>query len=252
MRRFFDATPRFMVYLVVAVALLMLGLPYWLDWFPTPNPDKVNFILADEVPNAPARPVMEVARSIPRATLDHATSPLSRFGQVRLDAPRDEMEKTFDLRALTVYGADPAIYEAAKPTTVEYFTGCFLGGSLKEAFVVGREQQASADVLQQELIKQYGQPTEQIDNNNPIVPPSLLSPDAAKNWGLQLASLPFHRSLVWNDPNYHIEASIHYSSADPAQSRAILAVHLRATTSPINQTLSQYTAHTLSIRPAVE
>ena len=230
---------------------MLLALPYWLDWFPA-HPVKVNFIMADEAPLSGARPAMEVSKNLPRAALDHSNSPLRRCGQVRLDAPRDELLKTFDLHALTVYGSDPAIYEAAKPTTVESFTGCFSGDTLKEAFVVEREQRAGADALQQELIKQYGLPTEQIDSNSATVPPSLLSQNAANDWISRMGSLPFHRNLVWNNAYYHIEASIHYSSTDPALSRAILAVHLRATTSPLNHTLSQYTAHTLSIRPAVE
>ena len=252
MKRYFNATPRLMVYFVAGVALVLMMLPYLLDWFPA-HPVKENFILADEVTAAVDRPLLEVAQTLTHPILEHSNSPLGGFGGIRLDTPREEMVKTFDLHTLTVYGSDPEICEATKPTTVEHFTGCFAGGSLKEAFVVEHEQQASADALQQDLIKQYGMPTERIDNNGAVVPPaSLLSSNAVNDWTSRMASLPFHRSLVWNDASYHIEASIHYSSADPLQSRAILAVHLRAVTSPLNQTLSQYTAHTLSVRPVVE
>ena len=252
MKRFFDATPRLMVYFVCGVAVVLMLLPYVLDWVPA-HPQKANFILADEVTTAVERPVFEVSQKLAHPILEHSNSPLGGFGKIRLDTPREEMVKTFDLHTLTVYGSDPEICEATKPATVEHFTGCFSGGSLKEAFVVEREQQASADALQQDLIKQYGMPREQVDNNGAVVPPaSLLSSNAANDWTARMASLPFHRSLVWNDANYHIEASIHYSSADPSQSRAILAVHLRAVTSPLNQTLSHYTAHTLSIRPVAD
>ena len=251
MKRFFDATPRFMIYLVASVALAVLSLPYWLDWFPV-HPVNSSFVLPEEMSTPVAQPTLATAQSLRRPTSDHTNSPLSRFGQVRLNAPREEMLKTFDLHALTVYASDPEIYEASKPTIVEHFTGCFSSGTLKEAFVIEREQQTGADALQQELVKQYGPPTERVDNNSATTPPSLLSQNAATEWVARMASLPFHRNLVWNDANYHIEASIHYSSVDPAQSHAILAVHLRSTTSPLNQTLSQYTAHTLSIRPAVE
>ena len=251
MKRAFDSTPRIMLYFVGGVVLLVMALPYWLDWFPS-HQTKASFLLADETASSAERPVIEVTQHLSRPTPNQVNSPLSRFGQYRLEAPRDEMLKAFDLRALTVFGADPAIYETATLTNGERFTGCFAGGTLKEAFVIEGEQQASADAIQAALISQYGQPTEQLDNNSVTVPPALLSPTSATDWSAQLASLPFHRNLVWNDATYHIEASIHYSSTDPSQSRAILAVHMRTASSPLNQTLSQYTAHTLSIRPAIE
>jgi len=213
------------------VLFLLLVLPYF-GWIPSYRA-KEKLVLADEPSSAGQRPGMEVSHAQSRTTLDHLPSPLSRFGQVRLDTPRKELQNAFDLHTATVSGETPEIYETFQPTG-EQFTGCFADGLLKEAFVINLEKQAGPDALQQELIKQYGSPMEQIDSNDVASPPSLLSPNAAKDWVSRMASLPFHRNLVWKDGNYHIEAGIHYSSVDPAQSRAILAVHLHTTTSPLN------------------
>jgi len=251
MKRSFDTAPRLIVYLVIGASVLLLALPYWLDWFPAQSL-KENFSLADEEASAVARPVLAGFPSHSRSPLAQVTSPLSRFGSVRLETPRREMLQTFDLHARTGSGAAPAIYEATTLATGECFTGCFTGDILTEVVVIAREKRTGADALQQELIKQYGLPTEQTDNTGAAVPPTLLSPSAATAWIAHMASLPFQRQLVWTDANYHMEADIHYSSMDPAQSRAILTVHMRATTSPLNQTLSQYTVHILAPRQAVQ
>ena len=250
MKRIFDATPRFMVYFVSALALLLLSMPYWLDWFPTQT-EKTSFFLADEVPESVPPPVQITARVVV-PTQARSDSPLSHFGEIRLEATRDEMKRTFDLHSLSVYGADPEIYESSTINEVDHFTGCFSGGLLKEAFVIQHEKPTSAAALQKDLVQQFGQPTEQTDSTGATATPALLNLDTAKDWIPSIAALPFHRSLVWSDANFRIEATIHYSSADPAQSRSIMAVHMRATTSRLNQTLSQYTAHTLAVRPAVD
>ena len=197
-----------------------------------------------EAVNPVARPVLCASQNRSR--------PFNRFGQIRLDAPRDELLKTFNLHAVTIARADSVIYEATQATSGAQFTGCFLRGTLNEAFVIEPEEQAGPEALQQELINQYGMPTEEIDNCGTTTPPKLLSQSAADDWVSRMAPLPFQRSLVWCAANYYIEASLHYSSADSAQARTIVTLHLRTTPASSKQTLSLYTAHTLSVHSAIE
>jgi len=250
MRRIFDATPRFMVYLIGIVVVSFLSLPYLLDWLPSLQ-EKAHFTLASDLSDTITIPDKRPARLIASAS-ESAASPLSHFGEIRLNASREEMLRSASMRLLTTYGAAPEIYESSTINDVDHFTGCFSGGLLKEAFVFQHETQCSAEKLQQDLKKQFGSPMNQIDSTGATAMPALVNPDTAKDWISRLATLPLHRSLVWSDANYRVEATIYYSSADPAQSRSIMAIHMHATTSPSNQTLSQYTTHTISSQPAVE
>ena len=247
MKRFFDATPRFMVYFIGVSAILLLSLPYWLDLVPRAN-NKETIILADDTPES----VKSIEPAVANLTLTAAaqpTSPLSHFGAIRLDATHAELKPVLDLHSLTVQGSDPEICEAATTPEIDHFTGCFSGGRLKEAFVLQREKFAGVETLQSDLIKQFGPPAKLTDSTGTAATPALLNLDTAKDWIPRIASLPFHRSLIWSDAHYQIEATIHYSSVDAAQSRAIMALHLRMTTSPLNQTLSHYTVHTLTSQP---
>jgi len=249
MKRVFDATPRFMVYFLGIVAVGFLSLPYLLDWLPSLN-GKKQFTLTSELSDSETIPVQKPLRLISAA--NQSASPLSHFGEVRLNASREEMLRVANLRLLTAYGANPEIYESSTMNDADHFTGCFSGGLLKEAFVFQHETRRSAEALQHDLVKQFGPPVNQIDSTGATAMPALVNPDTATDWISRVATLPLHRSLVWSDANYRIEATIYYSSADPAQSRSIMAVHMSTTISPSSQTLSQYTTHTMSSQPSVE
>ena len=106
---------------------------------------------------------------------------LIHFGEIRLNASREEMLRAASMRLLTTYGAAPEIYESSTINDVDHFTGCFSGGLLKEAFVFQHETQCSAEKLQQDLEKKFGSPMNQIDSTGATAMPALVNPDTAKD-----------------------------------------------------------------------
>ena len=122
---------------------------------------------------------------------------------------------------------EPEIYEASRSGDLERLTAYFYGGVLKEAFLVGREQKVTPDFIQNDLIEQFGPPAQQTEIPGPL-PSSSPFGMTADELKRKLEEFPFHRNLVWADAQYRVEATIHYSAAEPANCRSVLALHLSA------------------------
>ncbi|MBM3858061.1 MAG: hypothetical protein FJ395_00245 [Verrucomicrobia bacterium] len=224
-RRVFEPVPRLLIYLAgFGVAVVLLS-PFWVVWLQeryARNP----IILSDDTADIamspatnPAMPIMTVP-DLPSTTLD-------QYHNVRLEAGREDVQHRFNLTLQNTRGMEPEIYEATKGIEFERFTAHFYNSTMKEVWLVRREQRTFADAIQKDLVEQFSAPVEQSEIAGPLPSSSPFSL-GGNELARKLEGFAFHRSLIWTDAQYRVEAVIHYSSADPAECRSMLALHMSA------------------------
>jgi len=224
-KRVFEPVPRIVIYLSgVALAVVLLS-PFWVVWIQeryTRNPIFLSEETADMVVPPATNPITPIlsAPELPPTTLD-------QYHNVRLEAGREDVQHRFNLVLQNTRGMEPEIYEASKGIEFERFTAHFYNNTLKEVWLVRREQRTPPEVIQQDLVEQFSAPVEQSEVVGPLPSRSPVG-FAADELTRKLESFAFHRSLVWTDAHYRVEATIHYSSPDPAQCRSMLELHMSA------------------------
>ncbi len=107
--------------------------------------------------------------------------------------------------------ADLKVPPATKGIEFERFTAHFYNSTLKEVWLVRREQRSA--------------PAEQSEVAGPLSSQTGIGV-STDELTRKLDSFAFHRSMTWTDAQYRVEATIHYSSAAPAQCRSMLALHM--------------------------
>lgn len=235
-KRIFEPLPRPLIYgagILLAAALLS---PFWVYWVQE-RYGKNRVILSDDTEDLKVPPISQSNSTAPVISApDRPPTTLDQYHNVRLEANREDMQHRFNLRLQNTRGMEPEIYEATKGGDWDYLTANFYGGVLKEVHLIGYEQRVTPDFIQKDLIEQFGPPSEQSEINGPMPFASESGLDSIKigvqgtGEGLarKVAGLAFHRSMVWTDALYRAEATIHYTSADAAQSRSTLTLHLSA------------------------
>jgi len=192
-KRVFEPVPRTFIYLSgLAVAVVLLS-PFWVLWFQeryARNP----IILSDDNANNPMPPATNQTATPIISVPEIPPTTLDQYHNVRLEAGRDDVQHRFNLNLQNTRGMEPEIYEATKGIEFERFSA----------------------------------PIEQSEIAGPL-PSSSSIGFTANELARKLDSFAFHRSLTWTDAQYRVEATIHYSSPDPAQCRSMLALHMSAT-----------------------
>jgi len=235
-KRVFEPLPRPLIYgagIVLALALLS---PFWVYWVQE-RYGKNPIILSEDteglkVPEAPQSNATAPVISVP----ERPPTTLDQYHNIRLESSREDMQHRFNLRLQNTRGMEPEIYEATKTGDWEFLTAYFYGGILKEVYLIGTQQRVSPDFIQKDLIEQFGPPAEQSEINGPIpfASPSGLAPlkigvqETADDLNRKLAGLLFHRSLIWTDAHYRVEAMIHYTANGAGQIHSTLTLHLSA------------------------
>jgi hypothetical protein len=161
---------------------------------------------------------------------------LPQYRGVRLEATREDLQRRFSLRLQNTRGMVPEIYEASKVGDIEQLTAHFYDNSLKEFFLVMRQQRASPDAVEKELRDEFGAPKEHSEQTNATVtatiggglPGALGVSGSRDETESKLAGFPHRRYLAWEDDRGRVDATIYYSSTDPAQCTSMLAVHVSA------------------------
>jgi hypothetical protein len=225
-KRVFEPVPRVLVYLSGTVVALILLSPFWIVWLQdryARNP----IILSEDTANIVAPPMTNSAAPPIISVPDTPPSSLDQYHNVRLEAGRDDVQHRFNLRLLNTRGMEPEIYEGNKGIEFDRFTGHFYSSTLKEVWLIRREQRTTPDAIQKDLIEQFNQPVEQAELVGPL-PSSAPIGVTADELARKLDNSPFHRSLVWTDALYRVEAMIHYNSGDPAHCRSTLSLHMSA------------------------
>jgi DNA-directed RNA polymerase subunit RPC12/RpoP len=239
MKRIFDPIPRPAAYLAGVVFILVILSPFWIYLFQERferrrillSPDvSTNGIPQITTETNVDEPVLEVARNEPTVALD-------QYRGVRLDAAREDLQRRFSLRLQNTRGMVPEIYEASKVGDIEQMTAHFYNNALKEFFLLMRQQRAIPDAIEKELRDELGEPKERSEQTNTTATAAIgtgLSgtlgvPGSRDETGSKLAGLSHQRYLAWNNERNRIDATIYYSSPDPAQCTSMLAVHVSAT-----------------------
>ena len=223
LRRIFEPIPRPLAY--AGGVLLILGLFAWL-WLPA---------VMDLGQHR--RVFMSDTSDLTTTTMNTNLSAANRrdltlYGGVRLDARRDELERQFGLVLQNSRGMRPELYEGRKIGDVAFIVAGFYDGLLKEATLVMRERPVAMEVLQQELIEQFGEPQTTTDDNAGRTPSGLnglrLAPSKDELAG-KLASFPHRRALLWTDGNVRVDALIYSNEGVGGSTAAMLQIHLAAT-----------------------
>jgi hypothetical protein len=237
LKRIFEPIPRPVAYLAGVVLILIILSPFWIyllqDRF-----ERRTIVLSPDVgtngiPEVPAGtnvtgPVLDVPASDSAVTLH-------QYRGVRLDAAREDLQRRFSLRLQNTRGMVPEIYEASKIGDIDQLTAHFYNNSLKEFFLWMRPQRAAPDAVEKELREEFGTPKEFSEQTNTTgaatiggLPGTLGVAGARDEIESRLAGFPHRRYLAWEDAQDRVDATIYYSSLNPAQCVSMLVVHVSA------------------------
>ena len=151
---------------------------------------------------------------------------------MRLDTRREELEHPFGLTLQNTRGMKPEIYEGRNAGDVELIMAYFYDGLLKEAALVMRARPVAPEVIQQELIENFGEPQTRTEESGGPGHLGLngLRLDATKDdVAAKLASFPHRRALLWTDGKVRVDALIYFNNSGPGPASSMLQVHLAAT-----------------------
>lgn len=234
-RRVFEPIPKPALYIAGSLVALVLLSPFWVYLIQeryTRNP----IFLSEDTTN-----IVRSASSTTNATTPvfdaNAPAPimLDQFRGVRLETGREELQRRFNLRLQNTRGMEPEIYEANRSGDIERITAYFYSGVLKEAALVLREQRGAPDIAQKELVEQFGPTSAQTDGPNRsagsssgLTAPSLAGGDTTDELMRKINAYPFRRDLLWINDRFRVQATVYYTSVDPAQGTVLLSVNLSA------------------------
>ena len=216
-RRVFEPIPRMAAYAGGLLLILIVLSPFWassvMDFF-----QRKTVYSLDNV----AQPSVVTTNGMAGAR------ELTAFGGVQLDIRRDDLERPFNLKIQNTRGMNPEIYAGHNAGNVEFILADFYDGILKEATLVMHGRAVAPEVIQQELIEQFGEPQTRTDENGGPGYLGLngLRLDAGRDdVAGKLAAFHHRRALLWTDGNVRVDALIYFNDAGPA----VLQVHLAAT-----------------------
>ena len=238
LKRIFEPIPRPVAYVAGVVLILVILSPFWIyllkDRFERRTIMLSPDVGTNNIPELPAGtnitgPVLDMPANESAVTLH-------QYRGVRLDAAREDLQRRFGLRLQNTRGMVPEIYAANKIGDIEQLTAHFYNNSLKEFFLWMRPQRAAPDAAEKELREEFGTPKEVSEQTNMTasatfsggLPGVLGVPGGRDALESRLAGFPHRRYLAWEDARDRVDATIYYSSTDPAQCMSMLAVHVSA------------------------
>ena len=224
LRRIFEPIPRPVAYAGGVLLILMLFSWLWLPSVMDLGQRKPVF-LSDSPTTPPAFITNTVA-----GTADHRD--LMLFNGVRLDGRREDLERQFNLVLQNMRGMQPELYQGRNIGEIDLIMAGFYEGVLKEATLVMRERPVATEVIEQELLAQYGEPQTRTDDNSSRSLSGLngLHLDPSKDQlAVKLAKFQHRRALLWTDGNVRVDALIFSSEGSSGSPSAVLQVHLAAT-----------------------
>ena len=229
-KRIFEPIPRGLIYgggILVALLILSPMLTYlWQNHYQR-NP----IFLSEDTDGIQASTNANSGLTSPMLTApDKAPTMLDQYRNLRLDGYREDIVHRYNLRLRNTRGMEPEIYEATRGGEFDRMTANFYNGLLKEVSLITHEQRATPDYIQRDLTEQFGPVT----HANEIVGP-LSSGTVGGLSGDELTQrinrLSYHRSLIWTDDQYRVEAMIHSSSSSSnVPERSVLSLSLSAAT----------------------
>ena len=237
MRRIFEPIPRSAAYLAGLGLVLLLLAPFWLDLIGKSDrgPDFLN---DDESDLAAASRIFTNRGMQPllAARAMAGGSALNQFHGIRLDAGREELQRQFTLHLQNTRGMKPEIYQAVKTGDVELLTAYFYDNALKEFVLFLHDRVAIPNTVEHELRDELGAPIEQADAANGKAGTGL---GFGLTGGLniltlgeelrtKLAGFTHQRQVIWTNEQNRIEATIYYTSTDPASCRSLVAIRVSA------------------------
>ena len=224
LRRIFEPIPRPAAYAGGILLILMLFSWLWLPSVMDLGTRKPVFL--SESPTSPAA-------AVTNATAGAANRrDLMAFNGVRLDGRREDLERQFSLVLQNMRGMQPELYAGHNVGDIDLMLAGFYDGVLKEATLVIRERPIATEVIEQELLAQYGEPQTRTDDNSNRSLSGLngLHLDAAKDeLTAKLAKFQHRRALLWTDGSVRVDALIYSSEGASGTATAMLQVHLAAT-----------------------
>jgi hypothetical protein len=126
------------------------------------------------------------------------------------------------------------VYEGGKTEKWEQLKAFFYGSLLKEFSMVCLERRLNAESQEKELIEQCGDPLQRTDTENLTNPvrtlglPGLKVSGNKNEIGHRLAAFRYRRDLIWTDSTNRVDATIYYSSKDPALCTSMLTIYVSA------------------------
>ncbi len=216
-RRVFEPIPRAAAYAGGLLLILLILSPFWasgvLDFF------QHNHVFFGDA----LQPTNSLAASGRDLTL---------FGGVRLDSRREELEKSFNLILQNTRGIRPEIYEGKNAGDVLLINADFYDGVLKETTLIMRARPVLPEVIEQELIQNFGEPqtrTDETSGTGRLGLNSLHIGSSQDDLAGKLASFPRRRALLWMDGKVRVDALIYFNDSAPSPVSAMLQIHLAAT-----------------------
>ena len=236
LRRVFEPIPRPLAYLAGVVVILVIMAPFWLYLLKDSSYGRRNIVPSDDAGAIVVPPPTSAPPTA--AVFDETQPPAISFDQyrgVRLDASRDDLQGRFNLRLQNTRGMEPEIYAVHKAGDVVQMTAYFYGNLLKEFSTVQREKRAGVDAVEKDLIELFGSPAQRTEGAAAVASkslgaglPSLGVAESADDLARKFSAFPLRRELVWTDANNRVEATIYYTSPDPAMCVSMLSVHVSA------------------------
>jgi hypothetical protein len=232
-----DPIPRPFAYLIGAVAILLLLSPFWILWLKDAL-EHERPLVTDDAGSTPLPSSTDT--NTPSAVLGKAdagsASTIDEFHGIHLDTNLGDLEHRYSVRLQNTRGMVPEIYAASRAGDIENITMHFYNNLLKEFWVDIHERRVVPDQIEKELRERYGEPKERTaDSIRPTGPGLGLSlpsaVDAAKastDRETKLAGFPHQVDLTWADEQTQAEATIYYTSTEPATCSSLLSVHISA------------------------
>jgi hypothetical protein len=233
LKRIFEPIPNSVLYLVGLAVVLLVMSPFWI-YLVQERFSRKTILYSDDAVNLPVPPPVGTNVSEPALEPPHEQSEiaLDQFHGIHLDAPRDDLQRRFSLRLQNTRGMAPEIYEASKVGDIERLRAHFYGGALKEFSLVLRQQRVSPDSIEKELREQFGEPKDVAEADNTTKPAGFSGALSAASFDEEFekmqAAFPRRRLLTWADAQNHVEATVYYTSTDPAQNVSMLELHISA------------------------
>ena len=237
LRRALDPIPRPLAYLVGAVAILLLLSPFWILWVKDVL-EHERPLVTDGTGSTPLPSSTDTSTPSPVLGEPDATSAntLDEFHGIHLDTSLEELEHRYSARLQNTRGMVPEIYAASRAGDIENVTMHFYNNLLKEFWVDIHERRVVPDQIEKELRERYGEPKERTARSGGPSGPGLglslpNAVDAAKattDREKKLAGFPYQVDLIWADDQTQTDATIYYTTTEPATCSSLLRVHISA------------------------
>lgn len=237
LQRIFEPIPRPFAYLVGAALVLVVLAPFWLYLLkerferrpPVLSDDAISIPVPSPTDTNSSLPILERPRAESASTIDE-------FHGIRLHANLEELRRRYNLRLQNTRGMTPEIYEASRFGDVDNVTVHFYSNSLKEFWVQTRERRVVPDEIEKELREQFGEPKERtVRSGGPSdaalglsLPGATSTTATAGGREKKLAGFPYRVDLTWADDESQADATIYYTSTEPASCSSVLTMHTSA------------------------